>query len=136
MDIHEQLNEGGCAEWEFEESDVDEEENSVNETANADGEEATGAETDTASVAAAVLPAAQRKLTGNAYVDGIICESGLYIIRSGEISLAYKERGELGLLSLFFTREFCDSCRAGSTLCSKRRPSRRLRCLKLTPISA
>ncbi|OWZ21003.1 hypothetical protein PHMEG_0004524 [Phytophthora megakarya] len=46
---------------------------------------------------------------GNAYIDGIIRDSDLHIVRDKEVKAAYKEQGELGLFSLFFTREFRDS---------------------------
>ncbi|EGZ06332.1 hypothetical protein PHYSODRAFT_307305 [Phytophthora sojae] len=109
MEIHELLSEDdGSAEWEFEDSENEEEDSEV-ETATSEDEETTESDADCVSVAAEVTSAALRKLTGNAYVDGLIRESGLHIIRDGEVKLAFKERGELGLFSLFFTREFRDS---------------------------
>ncbi|GMF48072.1 unnamed protein product [Phytophthora fragariaefolia] len=88
MDIHGLLNDDdGSAEWEFDESDVDEEESDVNETAHAEEEgESRGCDSD----AAVAIPVSHHKLTRNAYVDGIICESGLHIIRDGAVKLAYK----------------------------------------------
>ncbi|GMF24352.1 unnamed protein product [Phytophthora fragariaefolia] len=106
LDIHGLLNEDdGSAEWEFDESDVGEEESDVNETAHAEEEGESRGDSD----AAVAIPVTHHKLTGNAYVDGIICESGLHIIRDGAAKPAYKERGELGLFSTFFTREFRDT---------------------------
>ncbi|POM76935.1 Hypothetical protein PHPALM_5770, partial [Phytophthora palmivora] len=117
MDMHDLLNEASDEEWEFESDVDDEEEEDTNESA--DCEEGTDTETDTASEAAAARPAAQRKLTGNSYVDEIIGESGLHIVRPAEVDRAYKERGELGLFSLFFTREFRDSLQSWSNLLLK-----------------
>ncbi|KAG6617346.1 Dihydrolipoyllysine-residue succinyltransferase [Phytophthora cinnamomi] len=109
MNIHELLNyEDGSAEWQFEDSDVDEDDGEGG-PAIAEEEESTKSDSEAALVIVPAIPAAQRKLTGNAYVDGITRESGLHIIRDKEVNLAYKERGELGLFSLFFTREFRDS---------------------------
>ncbi|KAE8899747.1 hypothetical protein PF007_g16673 [Phytophthora fragariae] len=112
MDILDLLNDDdGSAEWEFEDSDVDDEESSENDAAIAEDEASTEADSDDASETATRLLPIPQRLTGNAYVDGLIRESGLHIIRDREVSLAYKERGELGLFSLFFTREYRDSLR-------------------------
>ncbi|OWZ15265.1 hypothetical protein PHMEG_00011130 [Phytophthora megakarya] len=100
------------------ESDVDEkEEDNINESADC-GEE-TESEADPASEAVAARPVAQRNLTGNAYVDGILGENGLRIIRPAGVDRAYKERGELGLFSLFFTRDFLDSLQSWTNLLLK-----------------
>ncbi|KAE8966713.1 hypothetical protein PR001_g28316, partial [Phytophthora rubi] len=112
MDILDLLNDDdGSAEWEFEDSDVDDEESSENDAAIAEDEASTEADSDDASETATRLLPIPQRLTGNAYVDGLIRESGLHIIRDREVSLAYKERGKLGLFSLFFTREYRDSLR-------------------------
>ncbi|POM75332.1 LOW QUALITY PROTEIN: Hypothetical protein PHPALM_7578 [Phytophthora palmivora] len=96
MDIAVLLNdeEVTCADWDFELSDSEDEEAGVDVS---DSETSSGA-----------LPSAGRR-TGNGYVDRIIRDSGLHIVREREVKTAYNERGELGLFSLLFTREFRDS---------------------------
>ncbi|OWZ14317.1 hypothetical protein PHMEG_00012217, partial [Phytophthora megakarya] len=89
--------------WEFE--PFDDEEIVGGEEATVDGEDV-GSETD--EDAEPTTEPTQRR-TGNTYVDSLIRESGLHIIREKEVAAAYKERGMLGLFSLFFTREFRDS---------------------------
>lgn len=103
MDITVLLNadEANDADWEFQESDS--EEAGADEVEVADGGDVSDSET-----SAVALPSAARR-TGNTYVDGLIHDSGLHVIRDREVKAAYKERGELGLFSLFFTREFRDS---------------------------
>uniref|UniRef100_H3GEE4 PiggyBac transposable element-derived protein domain-containing protein n=1 Tax=Phytophthora ramorum TaxID=164328 RepID=H3GEE4_PHYRM len=95
MDISQLLNnDSDGADWEFEASEAEEADESPEDEADdgggaaaeSDGEEAPPVSTS---------PSAQRR-TGNAYVDHLIQASGLHI----------KDRGELGLFSLFFTREF------------------------------
>ncbi|KUF78757.1 WASH complex subunit [Phytophthora nicotianae] len=103
MDIAVLLNadDGADTDWCFEVSDT--EEGEPNGTEGAEGDDVFNSES-----TAGALPPGERR-TGNAYVDGIIHDSGLHIIREGQVKAAYEERGELGLFSLFFTREFRDS---------------------------
>ncbi|KAE9020183.1 hypothetical protein PR002_g12599 [Phytophthora rubi] len=104
MDIANLLNnDDDGADWEYESSDTEEADNGVDEL----GEESAGAIESASEVAppVAATPPPQRR-TGNEYVDRIIQASGLYIIRDKEVQAAYNARGELGLFSLFFTREF------------------------------
>ncbi|KUF83431.1 Dihydrolipoyllysine-residue succinyltransferase [Phytophthora nicotianae] len=106
MDIHVLLNDDDdSAEWEFEDSDMEDEIESLLGS-EAGGEEETPASESDATV---VIPPVHRKLSGNEYIDGLIRESGLHIIRDKEVQSAYADRGELGLFSLFFTRGFRDS---------------------------
>ncbi|OWZ14705.1 hypothetical protein PHMEG_00011776 [Phytophthora megakarya] len=66
----------------------------------------------------------QYMLTGNEYVDGPIDESGLHLVQDREVTQAYKERGALGLFSLFFTRAFRDAflCFTNTILTEKGKP--------------
>ncbi|KAE9001595.1 hypothetical protein PF005_g13587 [Phytophthora fragariae] len=104
MDIANLLNnDDDGADWGFESSVTEEADNGLDEL----GDESAGA-TKSASEAAppvATTPPPQRR-TGNEYVDRIIQASGLHIIRDKEVQTAYNARGELGLFSLFFAREF------------------------------
>ncbi|KAE9280693.1 hypothetical protein PF008_g28076 [Phytophthora fragariae] len=73
MDILDLLNDDdGSAEWEFEDSDVDDEESSENDAAIAEDEASTEADSDDASETATRLLPIPQRLTGNAYVDGLI----------------------------------------------------------------
>ncbi|KAK1935572.1 hypothetical protein P3T76_010267 [Phytophthora citrophthora] len=87
------------ADWDFEDSE------------NECGQEAVDTEEDVDEVSDSeedvTTTAGQR--TGNAYVDNLTRDSGLHIVREKEVTAALKGRGELGLFSLFFTREFRDS---------------------------
>ncbi|POM63507.1 Hypothetical protein PHPALM_21083 [Phytophthora palmivora] len=99
MEIVHLLNANG-EDWAFEPSDTEEEEGAGVLAADDEGERN---ETQTAP---------QPLPTGNAYIDGIMRDSGLHIVREREVRASYKERGELGLFSLFFTRDFRDSLRS------------------------
>ncbi|OWY90838.1 hypothetical protein PHMEG_00040851, partial [Phytophthora megakarya] len=97
MEIADLLNQvDDDADWDFEASDTEEEQDEEGDTSDLASETVRSA---------ATSPQTQR-LTGNEYVDNLIKSSGLHIIRSREVTAAYNERGELGLFSLFFTREF------------------------------
>ncbi|OWZ00780.1 hypothetical protein PHMEG_00027959 [Phytophthora megakarya] len=95
----------GGEDWAFEHSDTEEEEEGAAVLA-ADDEGSVGTEAQTVP-----QPLPAHRATGNAYIDGIMRDSGLHIVREREVRAAYKERGELGLFSLFFTRDFRDSLR-------------------------
>ncbi|POM81234.1 Hypothetical protein PHPALM_823 [Phytophthora palmivora] len=92
MDIASLLNfDDEEADWDFEDSEnecgqetVDTEED-IDEVSDSDEDVTT--------------PADQH--TGNAYVDNLIRDSGLHIVREREVTVAFKERGEVGLFSLF-----------------------------------
>ncbi|OWZ04679.1 hypothetical protein PHMEG_00023377 [Phytophthora megakarya] len=107
MEISQLLVDDNAAEWEFEDSD-EEDDYEVNQPGNGEEELLTEFDEEEApSLSETTLD--QPKLTGNTYVDDLIRESGLHIVREREVNLAYKERGELGLFSLFFTREYRDA---------------------------
>ncbi|POM68374.1 Hypothetical protein PHPALM_15472 [Phytophthora palmivora] len=99
MEIVHLLNADG-EDWAFEPSDTEEEEEGAGVLAADDEGERNETQT-----------APQPLPTGNAYIDGIMRDSGLHIVREGEVRASYKERGELGLFSLFFMRDFRDSLR-------------------------
>ncbi|KAF4136251.1 hypothetical protein GN958_ATG14540 [Phytophthora infestans] len=77
MDITVLLNadDGADTDWSFEVSDTEEEE--PNGTGGAEGDDVSNSES-----TAGALPPGERR-TGNAYVDYIIHDSGLHIIRKG-----------------------------------------------------
>lgn len=109
MDICELLNDDDdTADWDIENSDAEEDDGALPLAANAEEDVATDTDEDAAEGIVGP-PQIGRRNTGNAYVDGIISESGLHLIREGEVHDAYKKRGELGLFSLFFTRDFRDA---------------------------
>ncbi|GMF45459.1 unnamed protein product [Phytophthora fragariaefolia] len=109
MEISDLLNsDEDCASWEFEPSETEEEQANANASIiDNDEDGATESDGETAQEAE-VTPVAHGR-TGNPYVDSIGESSGLHIIRRREAQAAYTERGELGLFSLFFTRDFRDS---------------------------
>ncbi|POM76240.1 Hypothetical protein PHPALM_6546 [Phytophthora palmivora] len=86
MDIAVLLNEVTCAGWDFEPSESEDEEAGV---------DVSDSETSTDE-----LP-----WRG----DELATHTGLHIVREREVKTNYNERGELGLLSLFFVRGFRDS---------------------------
>ncbi|GMF56492.1 unnamed protein product [Phytophthora fragariaefolia] len=105
MDITELFNNEGAADWKIELSDEEDAEGAPGDTV-ANEEEAE--ESDNEARATDSTPPVERA-TGNAYIDRIIRNSGLHIVREREGKAAYRERRELGLFVLFFTREFRDS---------------------------
>ncbi|KAK1946028.1 hypothetical protein P3T76_003076 [Phytophthora citrophthora] len=107
MDIASLLNfDDEEADWDFEDSE------------NECGQEAVDTEEDVDEVCDSeedvTTPAGQR--TGNAYVDNLIRDSGLHIVREREVT-AFKERGELGLFSRFLLANFATPCFSGQTKC-------------------
>uniref|UniRef100_H3H696 PiggyBac transposable element-derived protein domain-containing protein n=1 Tax=Phytophthora ramorum TaxID=164328 RepID=H3H696_PHYRM len=97
-------NDSDDADWEFEASEAEEADESAEDAADDEGGAAAESDGEEAPPVSTSLSAQRR--TGNAYVDHLIQESGLHIVRDREVRTVYKDRGELGLLSLFFTREF------------------------------
>ncbi|KAG7378068.1 hypothetical protein PHYPSEUDO_010585, partial [Phytophthora pseudosyringae] len=94
MDIADLLNvDDDAADWEFEVSDAEEDEEGEGDL----DDEGDGVESDSDAQPT-------ERQTGNAYVDNLIRDSGLHIIREREVKAAYTERGALELFSLFFTR--------------------------------
>ncbi|GMF44051.1 unnamed protein product [Phytophthora fragariaefolia] len=109
MEISELLNsDEDCASWEFESSETEEEQANGNASIIDNDEDGATKSDGETTQEAEVTPVAHRR-TGNPYVDSIAESSGLHIIRRREVQAAYTERGELGLFSLFFTRDFRDS---------------------------
>ncbi|KAG1697077.1 hypothetical protein DVH05_017463 [Phytophthora capsici] len=103
MDITELLNavDNSTSDWEIDEDEadlavegLDEEEEEVDS-----GEEAQPAPALNEESQPGPTPA---RRTGNVYVDNLIQDSGLPIVREREVMLAYRQRQELGLFSLFF----------------------------------
>uniref|UniRef100_H3H7Q6 PiggyBac transposable element-derived protein domain-containing protein n=1 Tax=Phytophthora ramorum TaxID=164328 RepID=H3H7Q6_PHYRM len=108
MDISQLLNnDSDGADWEFEASEAEEADESPEDEADDEGGAAAESDGEEAPPVS-TSPSAQRR-TGNAYVDHLIQASGLHIVRDREVRTAYKDRGELGLFSLFFTRELWTS---------------------------
>ncbi|OWZ18969.1 hypothetical protein PHMEG_0006857 [Phytophthora megakarya] len=99
MDISTRLNDDDEPDWEFEDSDH---EDGADVTPPANEEE------DESHVEVVTPPVesflAQYTLTANKYVGGFIEESGIHIVRDREVTETYKDRGELGLFSLFSGR--------------------------------
>ncbi|POM66310.1 Hypothetical protein PHPALM_17848 [Phytophthora palmivora] len=95
------------AEWVFEASDTEGDEASIGDNE----DPASESEDESLETQPAADPHAGQCQTGNAYVDELIRDRGLHIVRKNEVKAAYKERWNLDLFSLSLTKEFRESLR-------------------------
>ncbi|KAJ8576257.1 hypothetical protein ON010_g2954 [Phytophthora cinnamomi] len=104
MDIADLQNvDDDAADWDFKASDAVELDGDTGSPTTVDEKDVATEPDNEAAPGAGLTPPTKRR-TGNAYVDGIIQESGLHIIRDKEVKAAYKRRHELGPFSLSFLR--------------------------------